>query len=98
MQICWSNTLGIFGEKSQDFLVVGHVLQFEVLPEISVRGPRVAVRAGLQQHLEHVRVALLGGRVGRSPTCLHGVGHEGALLQQPPCGLHLWLSHLSLVF
>lgn len=88
------NTLGIFGEQFQDVLVVGHVVQFEVLPEVSVRGLGVAVRAGPEQHLEEVRVALLGGRVSRSPTRLHGVGRVGAPLQQPPRGLHLWLDHL----
>ena len=81
--------LRVFGEQFQDGFVSGHVLQLEVLAELPVGGPGVAVGACLQQHLEDVGVASLGGRVRRRPARLHGVAGAGALLQQPPCPLHL---------
>ena len=44
--------LRVFGEQFQDGFVGGHVLQLEVLAELPVGGPGVAVGARLQQHLE----------------------------------------------
>ena len=81
--------LRVFGEQFQDGFVGGHVLQLEVLSQLPVGDPGMAVGARHQQHLEDVRVALLGSHVRRRLARLHGVVGAGALLQQPLCRLHL---------